>query len=60
MAMRHPHTRKTGPGRRHVQGNGKKTAKQRSAGSYGRGLKRHFDRQWATASAERCARKLGI
>lgn len=60
MAMRQPTNTKTGPGRRHVQGNGKKSAKQRAAGAYGRGLKNHFDQKAATASAERRARRLAI
>lgn len=38
---------KSGPGRRHADGSGKrsdKTMKQLAAGSYGRGLRNHFER----------------
>lgn len=42
------HASKSGPGRLHVQGDGKrerKTLKQRQAGAYGRGLMNHFNRK---------------
>lgn len=41
---RNPSHTKAGPGRRHVQGDGKRTSAQRSAGAYGRGLRNHFAR----------------
>lgn len=37
------HTRKKGPGRRHVQGDGVKSMAQKAAGHYGR-----FLRDWIT------------
>ena len=58
MDSKQKHHTKKGPGRRHVQGDGKKTAKQRAAGAYGRGLKNHFDAKAAAASAERRARRV--
>lgn len=40
-----PSYTKLGTGRRSIQGDGKKTAKQLQAGSFGRGLMRHFARK---------------
>lgn len=38
-----PHSRKSGPGRRHQQGDGQKNMAQKAAGHYGR-----FLRDWIT------------
>lgn len=42
---REPHHTKKGPGRKHAQGDGKKTAAQRAAGSFGRGLRNVITRK---------------
>lgn len=45
---------KSGPGRKHAQGDGthsELTVKQRKAGSYGRGLRNHITRKQAAALA---------
>lgn len=58
---REPSHTKAGPGHRHVTGNGKqKTAKQKAAGSFGRGLRNHFTRMNAQRTAKRLAREQAI
>lgn len=43
---RNKHSTKSGPGRRHAQGDGtKKTTKQKSAGAYSRGLQNAWNRK---------------
>lgn len=52
--QRNPHYTKSGPGRRHKQGDGKHehlTLKQRMAGAYGRGLRNNITRKQAAARA---------
>lgn len=56
--LREPHNTKTGPGRKHLQGDGKsQTSKQKKAGAYGRGLRNHFNRITAQKSAQRIAKR---
>ena len=49
--QRNANTTKSGPGRRHVQGNGIKTAEQKRAGSYGLGLRTWITNKQAAARA---------
>lgn len=52
---REPSHTKSGPGRKHKQGDGKKTAKQLAAGSFGRGLRNVITRKNRDAIEVRAA-----
>lgn len=54
---RSPSHTKRGSGRRAVQGDGSRTAKQRSAGAYGRGLQNWIARTQAARMANRVSAK---
>lgn len=55
---REPSHTKAGPGRKPVTGDGtSKTAAQKKAGAYGRGLRNHFNRMNATKCAQRAAKR---
>jgi hypothetical protein len=59
--QREPSHTKSGPGRRHVDGSGKrsdKTLKQLSAGAFGRGLRNARDRKNRDAIEARAAKKM--
>lgn len=44
LPQRQPSYTKSGPGRKHKQGDGSRTSEQKQAGSFGRGLRNHFAR----------------
>jgi hypothetical protein len=46
-----PNSTKSGPGRKHKQGDGSRTAKQKSAGAFGRGLRNMITRNNLAALA---------
>ena len=48
---RNPHTRKSGPRRRHADGYGSKTTKQKAAGAFSRGLHNNITRKQLAALA---------
>lgn len=54
-AVREPSHTKSGPGRKHVTGDWKKTTKQKQAGRFGRGLRNLFARLAAARYAKRAA-----
>lgn len=55
---KHASHRKAGPGRRHATGNGTRTAKQRQAGAYGRGLRNWIKQQNMARQANKNAAKM--
>lgn len=56
---REPSHTKAGPGRKHLQGDGKqRTTAQKKAGAYGRGLRNHFNRLAAARAAQRAMKHL--